>query len=250
MIYTILKALTIVLLLAIVVELYVLLVYERRQYSKRMKDRLDEMDKQLDDIQKKVILSFADMIEKRDDCTGKHVKRTSTYVRILASELKERGMYGVDEEYVEKISNAAPLHDVGKIAVSDTILNKPGKLTEEEFEKIKEHPRVGREMLESVLCEVSEEDYLHLAYDMALCHHEKWDGSGYPNGISGEEIPLCARIMAVADVFDALTSERCYKEAYSYEKAFQIIRDSSGTHFDPVLVDAFLGRKEEIRCAG
>ncbi len=250
MVYFIMEALTIVLLLAVIVELSALLVNSRRTCEGQKKSGRKESEKKLDDIQKNVVMSFADIIEKRDDTTGKHVKRTSAYVRILANELKERGIYGIDEDYVEKISNAAPLHDVGKIAISDTILNKPGRLTDEEFEKIKEHPVVGREMLETVLREVSGEEYQHIAYDIALCHHEKWDGSGYPNGIAGEEIPLSARIMAVADVFDALVSQRCYKDAFSYETAFQIIKDSSGTHFDPVLVDAFLGRKEEIKVAG
>ncbi len=210
---------------------------------------MDE-EKRNDDIQKKLIWCFADLIEKRDNTTGQHIKRTSAYVRILANELKERGIYNIDEEYVEKISSAAPLHDVGKIVISDAILNKPGQLTEEEFEKMKEHTVAGKEMLDTIIQEVGDQDYLHFAYDMALNHHEKWDGSGYPQGIAGEDIPLSARIMAVADVFDALITKRCYKEAYSYEQAFEIIQRSSGTHFDPVLVEVFLDKKEEIKRAG
>lgn len=210
---------------------------------------MDE-EKRNDDIQKKLIWCFADLIEKRDNTTGQHIKRTSAYVRILANELKERGIYNIDEEYVEKISSAAPLHDVGKIVISDAILNKPGQLTEEEFEKMEEHTVAGKEMLDTIIQEVGDQDYLHFAYDMALNHHEKWDGSGYPQGIAGEDIPLSARIMAVADVFDALITKRCYKEAYSYEQAFEIIQRSSGTHFDPVLVEVFLDKKEEIKRAG
>ena len=210
---------------------------------------MDE-EKRNDDIQKKLIWCFADLIEKRDNTTGQHIKRTSAYVRILANELKERGIYNIDEEYVEKISSAAPLHDVGKIVISDAILNKPGQLTEEEFEKMKEHTVAGKEMLDTIIQEVGDQDYLHFAYDMALNHHEKWDGSGYPQGIAGEDISLSARIMAVADVFDALITKRCYKEAYSYEQAFEIIQRSSGTHFDPVLVEVFLDKKEEIKRAG
>ena len=210
---------------------------------------MDE-EKRNDDIQKKLIWCFADLIEKRDNTTGQHIKRTSAYVRILANELKERGIYNIDEEYVEKISSAAPLHDVGKIVISDAILNKPGQLTEEEFEKMKEHTVAGKEMLDTIIQEVGDQDYLHFAYDMALNHHEKWDGSGYPQGIAGEDIPLSARIMAVADVFEALNTKRCYKEAYSYEQAFEIIQRSSGTHFDPVLVEVFLDKKEEIKRAG
>lgn len=215
-----------------------------------MKSTMSGREDYLEEFQRKMILCFTEIIEKRDVTTGKHSKRTGVYVRILANELKEQGIYNINDEYVEKISCAAPLHDIGKIAISDAILNKPGKLTAEEFEKIKEHPLVGKEMLETIIYDVGENEYLRFAYDMVLSHHEKWDGSGYPSGLSGENIPLSARIMAVADVFEALVSKRCYKEACSYEQAFEIIRQSSGTHFDPVLVEAFLNRKDEIKCAG
>lgn len=225
-------------------------ITEHIAYSKRMEGLIDEKTRQFGDVQKRVILSFANMIERRDNCTGKHVKRTSEYVRLIAEGLKKRGIYDVTNDFIEKISNAAPLHDVGKIAVSDMILNKQGKLTTAEFEEIKKHPLVGKEMLEAVIQDVGEADYLHFAYDMVLSHHEKWDGSGYPYGKAGEDIPLCARIMAVADVFDALTSRRCYKEAYSYDKAFRIIKESAGTHFDPVLVDVFMEMQEDIKIAG
>lgn len=218
--------------------------------SRKMKSTMNEREAYMKEIQKKMILSFTELIEKRDVTTGKHVKRTGVYVKILANELKEQGIYNIDDDYVEKISCAAPLHDIGKIAISDTILNKPGKLTEEEFEKIKQHPVVGIEMLETLIYDIGENEYLNFAHDMVLSHHEKWDGSGYPQGIAGEDIPLSARIMAVADVFEALVSKRCYKEACSYEQAFDIIRNLSGTHFDPVLVEAFLNRKEEVKRAG
>ena len=219
-------------------------------FLRNRRDMMAERECFVREIQKKMLFSFTELIEKRDAATGRHVKRTGIYVRILAKAVKEQGIYDIDDEYVEKISCVAPLHDIGKIAISDTILNKPGKLTEEEFEKIKEHPLVGIEMLETIIYDVGENEYLQFAYDMVLSHHEKWDGSGYPRGIAGENIPLCARIMAVADVFEALVSKRCYKEACSYDQAFEIIKDSAGTHFDPVLVDAFLNRKEEIKCAG
>ena len=218
--------------------------------SKYMKSTMYGREDYAKEIQKRMILSFTELIEKRDANTGKHAKRTGIYVRILANELKEQGIYNIDEEYVEMISRTAPLHDIGKIAISDTILNKQGRLTQEEFEKIKEHPLIGIEMLEKIIYNIGENEYLSFAYDMVLSHHEKWDGSGYPRGIAGENIPLSARIMAVADVFDALVSKRCYKEACSYEQAFEIIGNSSGTHFDPVLVSAFLNRKEELESAG
>lgn len=215
-----------------------------------MKSTMCEREDYVKEVQKNMISCFTEIIEKRDVTTGKHVKRTGVYVRILANELKEQGRYNINDEYVEKIGWAAPLHDIGKIAIPDVILNKPGRLTAEEYEKIKQHPLVGTEMLKTIIYSVGENEYLRLAYDMVLSHHEKWDGSGYPQGLSGNNIPLSARIMAVADVFEALVSKRCYKEACSYEQAFEIIRESSGTHFDPVLVEAFLNRKEEIECAG
>ena len=214
--------------------------------SRKMKSTMNEREAYVKEIQKKMILSFTELIEKRDVATGKHVKRTGVYVKILANELKEQGIYNIDDDYVEKISCAAPLHDIGKIAISDTILNKPGKLTEEEFEKIKQHPVIGIEMLETLIYDIGENEYLNFAHDMVLSHHEKWDGSGYPQGIAGEDIPLSARIMAIADVFDALVSERCYKKAVPAEEAFEIISESSGTHFDPILVDLFLKKKDEV----
>jgi len=134
---------------------------------------------------------------------------------------------------------AAPLHDIGKIHIPDAVLNKPGKLTEEEFEVMKTHTTAGEELLTHAKAELGESGYLNTAVEMAAYHHEWWNGKGYPYGISGEEIPLCARIMAVADVFDALTSKRCYKSAMPLEKAYAIIREESGTHFDPAIVEAF-----------
>ncbi len=134
---------------------------------------------------------------------------------------------------------AAPLHDIGKIHIPDAVLNKPGRLTEEEFEIMKTHTTAGEELLTHAKEELGESGYLNMTVEMAAYHHEWWNGKGYPYGISGEEIPLCARIMAVADVFDALTSKRCYKSAMPLEKAYAIIREESGTYFDPTVVDAF-----------
>ncbi len=134
---------------------------------------------------------------------------------------------------------AAPLHDIGKIHIPDAVLNKPGKLTEEEFEIMKTHTTAGQELLIRAKEEIGESEYLNMAVEMAAYHHEWWNGKGYPYGISGEEIPLCARIMAIADVFDALTSRRCYKNAMPFEKAYAIIREESGTHFDPAVAEAF-----------
>ncbi len=142
---------------------------------------------------------------------------------------------------------AAPLHDIGKIHIPDAVLNKPGKLTEEEFEIMKTHTTAGEALLAYAKAELGESGYLNTAAQMAAYHHEWWDGTGYPYGISGEEIPLCARIMAVADVFDALTSKRCYKSAMPLEKAYEIIKKEAGTHFDPAIVDAFLGKAMNVK---
>ncbi|MCM1191179.1 MAG: HD domain-containing protein, partial [Acetatifactor muris] len=162
--------------------------------------------------------------------------------------LKRRGMYSdiLTDRYLNDIVVAAPLHDIGKIHIPDAVLNKPGKLTEEEFEIMKTHTTAGEELLTHAKAELGESGYLNTAVEMAAYHHEWWNGKGYPYGISGEEIPLCARIMAVADVFDALTSKRCYKDAMPLEKAYVIIREESGTHFDPAVVEAFFAVTEHV----
>lgn len=193
-------------------------------------------------MQSGMITFMAEVVENRDDNTGGHIRRTAEYVACIAKELKAQGIYGdiLTDRYMSDMVVAAPLHDIGKIHIPDAILNKPGKLTAEEFEVMKTHTTAGEELLTHAKAELGESDYLNMAVEMAAYHHEWWNGKGYPYGISGEEIPLCARIMAVADVFDALTSKRCYKNAMPLEKAYAIIREESGTHFDPAVVEAFL----------
>ena len=199
-------------------------------------------------LQNTTIIGMATMIESRDGDTGEHVKRTSTYVSMLAQAAQDVGYQSeiLTDSYIELLIKAAPLHDIGKIMVSDTILLKPGKLTEEEFEKIKLHACEGGRIVRDVIGGIGDEDYINIASDVAAYHHEKWDGTGYNEGLSGEDIPLCARIMAVADVFDALVSKRCYKEKFPVDEAFKIIKDSAGTHFDPALVDIFLSIRPEV----
>ena len=199
-------------------------------------------------LQNTTIIGMATMIESRDGDTGEHVKRTSTYVSMLAQAAQDAGYQSeiLTDSYIELLIKAAPLHDIGKIMVSDTILLKPGKLTEEEFEKIKLHACEGGRIVRDVIGGIGDEDYINIASDVAAYHHEKWDGTGYNEGLSGEDIPLCARIMAVADVFDALVSKRCYKEKFPVDEAFKIIKDSAGTHFDPALVDIFLSIRPEV----
>ena len=199
-------------------------------------------------MQSGMISFMAEIVENRDDNTGGHIRRTAKYVEGIANQLKRQGMYSdiLTDRYMGDMVVAAPLHDIGKIHIPDAVLNKPGKLTEEEFKIMKTHTTAGEELLTHAKEELGESGYLNIAVEMAAYHHEWWNGKGYPYGISGEEIPLCARIMAVADVFDALTSKRCYKNAMPLEKAYGIIREESGTHFDPAVVEAFFVVAEDI----
>lgn len=205
-------------------------------------------NRKLVNIQSEIIARFADLVEARDDSTGQHVKRTGEYFRILGRHLAKNSRYAksLSDRELELMCKAAPLHDIGKIKISDLILNKPGRLTPEEFEIIKTHTVEGSKIISSTMANIEEEEYLKVAGEIALYHHEKWDGSGYPHKLAGEEIPLCARIMAVVDVFDALTSKRVYKDAYTLEKAYDILRESSGTHFDPEIIKVFMDNHKEI----
>ena len=202
----------------------------------------------ISELQKAFILTMADMVERRDQNTGEHIKKTAAYVKIIAEEMKREGAYPkeITDEFVRRIVDSAPLHDLGKIGVPDAILNKPGKLTDEEFDIIKSHTKIGGRIISSLISAVPDSEYLYDAMDLALYHHEKWNGRGYPMGLSGEDIPISARIMAVADVFDALVSNRSYKKGFPYEKALAIIREERGAHFDPIVVDAFFAVKDEI----
>lgn len=199
-------------------------------------------------IQNGMIISMANLIENRDGETGEHVKRTSAYVGMIARAAKEKGIYSdiLTEEYIERLVKMAPLHDVGKIVVPDHILMKPGKLTAEEFEEIKKHVPEGGRVIRECFASLDDEEYIRMACDIATYHHEKWDGSGYAAHLSGEDIPLSARVMAIADVFDALVSKRRYKDAFSLEEAFSIIKESSGSHFDPKLAEVFLSIRGQI----
>ncbi len=200
-------------------------------------------------MQNNLILVLADIVESRDESTGDHIKKTAAYVELICRKMQEKPEYKdiYTEEFIENCVHSAPLHDVGKISISDTILNKPGKLTDEEFAIMKTHTTAGEEIISSVIEMVTESGYLTEAKNMAAFHHEKWNGSGYPYGKKGEEIPLSARIMAIADVFDALVSRRCYKEPFSFEKAMSIIVEDAGKHFDPVLAEVFAASADEVR---
>jgi adenylate cyclase len=193
--------------------------------------------------------SMALVVESRDTETGAHIQRTKEYIRCLGDYLHENNIYKkiLTPEYRLLVYKASPLHDIGKVAIPDNILKKPAKLTKEEFELMKEHPRIGKEVLENALKGHEDNEFLKIALRIAYSHHEKWDGSGYPNSLEGDNIPLEARMMALADVYDALISKRVYKEAISFEDSEQIIIDGSGNHFDPILVDAFIEIKDKFK---
>ena len=200
-------------------------------------------------MQNGLIYVLADMVESRDKNTGDHVRKTAAYVRLIMEKMKEKGMHAdkLTDAYVEDVANSAPLHDVGKIMVSDIILNKPDRLTDEEYELMKKHTTAGSRIIDSAMALVSDSGYLREAKDLATYHHERWDGKGYPSGLAGEDIPLSARIMAVADVFDALVSKRSYKEPFSFEKSMEIIKEGVGTQFDPEIAELFVEYAEDVR---
>lgn len=204
--------------------------------------------KALDQYHKEMVLSFSTLMEQRDDNTGGHIRRTSMYVELLARELRSRGFHSdiLSNDYISDLTQAAPMHDIGKIAIPDMILQKQGRLLPEEFEIMKMHAKRGGEIILDTFGRLDDKAYVDMAYQVATYHHEKWDGSGYPEGLKGEEIPLCARIMAIADVFDALSEKRCYKEAIPLEECFELIREGSGTSFDPDIVDVFWNMKNKV----
>ena len=195
-----------------------------------------------------MIMGFATLVENKDGSTGGHIKRTTTYVRLLAEELRKRGFYQeiLTEEYVENLCKAAPMHDIGKISVPDVILQKPGKLTAEEFERMKLHTVSGGKIIQETFGHLTNKEYTKMAYEVARFHHEKWNGKGYPEGLKHKEIPLCARIMAIADVFDAVSEKRCYRDALPLEKCFEIITEGSGQDFEPMLVEVFMDIRAKI----
>jgi putative two-component system response regulator len=194
------------------------------------------------------IFAMIKLAEARDDDTGKHIERTKTFCKTLAKKLQENPKYKafIDDTFIENIYNASPLHDVGKIAIPDRILLKPGKLTGEEFEIMKTHTNLGEKYLKEAYCESKTNSFLKMGIEIAGCHHEKWDGSGYPRGLVGDEIPLSARIMAIADVYDALRSRRVYKEPFSHAVSISIMAEGKEKHFDPDILSEFLNNADVL----
>lgn len=216
--------------------------------NKILEDKVKEQVQQISDMQMETIFSLAKLAQSRDDDTGKHLERVQKYCSILATQLKKDGAFDglITDDFIKNIVNASTLHDIGKVGITDLILLKPGKLTEEEFETMKTHTIIGAETLDDVDKKFGNNAFIEIGKVIARHHHERWDGRGYPDKLAGEEIPIAARIMAIADVYDALSQKRVYKEAFSHEKCIQIIKESSGSQFDPVIVDAFLKTEQEF----
>jgi len=216
-------------------------------YNTQLEEEVNKKTKSILDIQNKIIFGMANVVESRDNNTGGHIKRTSDVVRIFVNKLQEaKYEFNTSDSFFDNVIKAAPMHDLGKIGIPDNILLKPGKFTDEEYEIMKEHAHKGVAIIDMVLEGVQDIEFIQIAKNMAHYHHEKYDGNGYPEKISGESIPLESRIMALADVFDALVSKRCYKEKMPYDKAFSIIKESIGNHFDPKLGEIFLECRQQL----
>lgn len=217
----------------------------REQYNDRLEKEVSRKTERIRNIQEKTIFGMAQMVESRDWSTGGHIKRTSEVVKIFSNKLMKSDL-GLDQKFLNLVIRSAPMHDLGKIGVDDAILRKNGKFTDEEYEKMKKHSEIGGQMILGILGGVEEPDFVSVAFNVANYHHEKVNGKGYPAGLSGNEIPIEARIMALADVFDALVSKRCYKEAFSYDDAFAIIEKDAGSHFDEKLAAIFMTCRPEL----
>lgn len=211
-----------------------------------MAQTLADKNKRIYEIQNSIIKGMAVMVESRDNSTGGHINRTSDCVKIFIDKIKTMPDFDFSESFCSSMIKAAPMHDLGKIAIDDVILRKPGRFTDEEFAQMKKHAEKGAVIVAEVLNASDDEEFKKIAINVAHYHHERWDGSGYPTHIKAEEIPVEARIMALADVFDALVSKRCYKDSMSYDQAFNIIEESLGTHFDPALGKLFISCRPEL----
>lgn len=229
------------------------LLLENREILQRYNTQLEEIvNEKLNEVTEShmsTIFALVKLAESRDDETGAHVERTAELCKLMAIYLRENENYSdiIDYEYIDNIYKASPLHDIGKVGIPDNILLKKGKLTNEEFNIMKTHVEIGYETLKEVYSKYKANSFLMMGMDITRSHHEKWDGSGYPRGLIGEDIPLSGRIMAIVDVYDALRSKRVYKEAYSHAKSIKIININKGKHFDPTIVEIFLKYQTEFK---
>ena len=234
------------------IEVHLLVESQKQElvnYNNNLLEMVFNKTNMVVELQNAILKTMAELIDRRDNSTGGHIERTQRYMRILLDNLMKQGLYEKESSSwsLNFVVQSTQLHDVGKIAIKDSILQKPGKLTEEEFEQIKEHTIYGEEIISEIQRNTSEQKFLEYAKVFAGTHHEKWNGTGYPRGLKGEQIPLLGRTMAVVDVYDALVSERPYKKSCTHEEAVGIISDSKGTHFDPAIADLFLSVSNDFK---
>lgn len=218
-------------------------------HNRRLEEIVEAQVKKISESQMATIFALAKLAENRDTDTGEHLERVQEYCRVLAEGLQESSCYSalVTDEFITNICQASPLHDIGKVAIPDRVLLKPGRLTEEEFEVMKTHAAIGAETLMAVLARYSDNAFVRMGIEIAKSHHERWDGKGYPEGVAGEDIPLAARLVAVADVYDAFRSDRCYRCGLEHETTERIILEGRATQFDPVITDKFQELSETFR---
>jgi putative two-component system response regulator len=233
------------------VEIHLLLESQKNElihFNNNLKEMVEAKTKAVAELQNAVLRTMAELVERRDGATGGHIERTQRYLSVMIYKMIDLGLYKeqVSAWDIDIVLRSALLHDVGKIQIKDAILLKPGKLTADEFSEIKKHALFGEKIIETIKQNTTEHAFLDYAMIFAATHHEKWDGTGYPHGLRGEEIPLLGRILAIVDVYDALISERPYKDARTKAEAIQIITESKGAHFEPALVDVFLSAVDEL----
>ena len=221
----------------------------RIKHHLHIDELIRERTKQLIQLQNGIVFTLADMAESRDANTGGHIERTTNYIDILIKAMIERQVYAaeIDTWNLESVVSSARLHDIGKVAIPDAILNKPARLNEEEFEVMKTHAQEGERTIDKIIFRTNHQTFLHNAKLFAGCHHERWDGTGYPCGLKETNIPLQGRIMAVIDVYDALISERPYKKSFTHEEAVKIIMENSGLQFDPAIADVFYEIRDRFK---
>lgn len=234
------------------IEVHLLVESQKKElihYNDNLQEMVKAKTKTVVELQNAILKTMAELVECRDDVTGGHIERTQNYLKTLINAMTRCHLFAEETSSwdMDIVLQSAQLHDVGKISIKDSILLKPGRLTQEEFEKIKEHTLMGEKIITEIEKSTSEQAFLKYAKILAGTHHEKWDGSGYPFGLRGQAIPLLGRLMAIADVYDALVSERPYKKAFTHEEAAAIISEGSGTHFEPVLVELFLSVSDEFK---
>ncbi len=233
------------------IEVHLLVEAQKKElqyFNENLQRMVEEKTQSVMELQNALLKTMAELVECRDDITGGHIERTQRGIKIMLEEIEKSGIYAEEIKGwdIDLLLQSCQLHDVGKISIDDIILKKKGKLDKEEFEEMKKHAAFGERIIEKIEVLAKESDFLKYAKIFAASHHEKWDGTGYPRGLKGDEIPLLGRIMAIADVYDALTSVRPYKDAFPHEEAVRIIMNSSGTQFDPILVELFVKNSDRF----